>query len=114
MAMLPSFCRDSVTVHRAARTESRGSTILDWSDETAHTIARCSVQPGSTVRDMNGRALAVTDGATLYAPAGADIEEGDRVEFDGVTYEVDGAPRSYRSATGRVSHVEVSLKDWRG
>lgn len=112
--MLPSFCRDIVTIHRPARKESRGSVVLDWSQESTHLVMGCSVQPGSTAHTMDDRTLAIQDGATLYAPNGADVAEGDRVEFDGIIYEVDGAPRHHRSATGRVSHVEVPLKNWRG
>lgn len=112
--MLPSFCRDAVTVRRAARTVSRGSSVMDWDAASEHVLKRCSVQPAQTVRTTGDRTLAIADGATLYAPFGADVEAGDRIEFEGAVYEVDGSPMTYRSATGAVSHMEVPLKLWRG
>lgn len=112
--MLPSFCTDEVAVIRAAVAESRGTRTLDWANATEHVLAGCSVQPGSTVRTMDDRALAVANGATLYAPQGADIQAGDRVRFGNITYETDGAPMEHRSPTGRVSHIEVPLREWEG
>lgn len=110
--MLPSFCKDVVTVERAGRTVSRGSTVLDWTQSTMRTIAGCSVQDGNTSLTLDGHTLAVGEDATLYAPEGADVAAGDRVSFDGRTWVINGAPRIMRSATGAVSHIEAPLKAW--
>ena len=42
------------------------------------------------------------------------IEEGDRIEFGGATYVVDGIPYAWKSPTGRVSSKQARLKKWAG
>ena len=54
------------------------------------------------------------DGLTLYAPAGSDIKAGDRIEYGGKTYTIDGDPREWKSPTGVVSTVQCPLKEWEG
>lgn len=108
---LPSFCKDVVTVKRPARVERRGTTVLDWSNPTAITLTRCSFQNQSTMRDMDGRALQVTNGAMLYTSYDADVQAGDRVEYRGGTYEITGEPIPVYGATGRISHYEIPLSE---
>lgn len=112
--MLPSFCRDTIEVLRANLVESRGSKVRDWSDPTHITVKGCSVQPSTTSRDFDGRTTQVTEEWTLYAPPNADIAAGDRIEWQGLTFEVNGAPMPWSSPTGRVSHVYARLSEWRG
>ena len=112
--MLPSFCRDTVTRKRAQLVDSRGSKVLDWSNPTSATISGCSVQPSTTTRDFDGRAIQVTEEWTLYAPPGSDIQAGDRIEWSSMTFEIDGAPMLWTSPTGRVSHIWARLKEWSG
>ena len=112
--MLPSFCRDTVTRKRAQLVDSRGSKVLDWSNPTSATISGCSVQPSTTTRDFDGRAIQVTEEWTLYAPPGSDIQAGDRIEWSSMTFEIDGAPMPWTSPTGRVSHIWARLKEWSG
>lgn len=112
--MLPSFCDDAVTVKRARLVERRGTIVPDWSDPQEFELRGCSVQPGSTSRDFDGRAVQVTEDWTLFAPPGSDIEAGDRIVWRGRTFETDGAPMPWESPTGRVSHVWARLAEWRG
>ena len=113
--MLPSFCRDVVTVLRAPLAERRGSMVRDWRSATEHTIAGCSLQEGSSSTEFGGAQRDSTDSdATLYLPPGADIAAGDRVTMGSRRWEVSGVPQSIRSATGNVSHVRATLKEWRG
>lgn len=112
--MLPSFCNDSVTVKRAALADSRGTKVLDWVHATSSTLNGCSVQPNTTSRDFDGRTVQVTEDWTLYAPPGSDVKAGDRIEWNGLTFEIDGAPMAWKSPTGRVSHIWARLKEWRG
>lgn len=112
--MLPSFCRDTVTVKRAALVDSRGTKQLDWSDPTTKTIAGCSVQPNTSTRDFDGRLIQITEDWTLYAPPGSDIQSGDRIEWNGLTFEINGAPMPWQSPTGRVSHIWARLSEWSG
>lgn len=113
--MLPSFCHDTVTVWRPAQVVQRGATVPDWSRALPHDVTGCSVQPASSATVTDGqRVNAVQSGMTLYAPPGADVMAGDRVEFDGRKWSVDGEPQAWRSPTGRTSHLIIALKDWRG
>ena len=112
--MLPSFCRDTVTRKRAQQVDNRGTITLDWSNPQTLPIAGCSVQPNTSTRDFDGRTIQVTEEWTLYAPFGSDIAAGDRIEWNGITFEINGAPMPWQSPTGRVSHIWARLAEWRG
>lgn len=116
--MLPSFARDAVTVVRPATRAVRGTTVPDWANARRHRVTGCIVQLPSTSMDLDGRTQTELAG-TLYAPTGADVRAGDRVEWTdgrGVTHKlaVDGEPMPWASPTGRVSHVQARLAEWRG
>jgi len=112
--MLPSFCRDVVTVKRAQMVDKRGSIVADWSNPQTFDVSGCSVQPQDTVRDFDGRELSVSQSWVLYAPTGSDLEAGDRVEWQDTTFEISGAPMPWTSPTGRVSHIWARLEEWSG
>lgn len=112
--MLPSFCRDVVTVKRPQRRESRGSIVLDWSSPEEITLTRCSFQNQNTYTDRDGRTLQVTNGARLFTSYDADVQAGDRVEWRGGVYEITGAPIPVYGATGRISHYEIPLTESTG
>lgn len=112
--MACSFWRESVTVVRAPMKMERGSAVPDWGHASRHAVGGCDVQPSTSTREFEGRSLQVMDGFILYAPITADIREGDRIEWGGVLYEIDGAPYPWRSPTGRVSSLQAKLVDWRG
>lgn len=114
--MLPSFCRDVITVRRAPLVRStRGADVRDWSRATDHKVSGCSVQPGETTTDMtsprDGNGLVRF---SVLAPPGSDVADGDRVLWEGREYELNGAPQTWRSPTGRVSHMTFSLVSWKG
>lgn len=112
--MLPSFCRDTVTRIRPGTKELRGSTVPDWSTVTTADIIGCSMQPAATSLSQDGRVLGISDTYTLFAPPDADIEAGDRIQFQGKTYEIDGDVRMQPSATGRLDHLNITLKRYQG
>lgn len=112
--MLHSWCTQAVTVHRAALVDARGSKVRDWNNAATHRIGGCSVQPAATGSDEFNRAEQSTNRWTLYAPPGTDVQRGDRVEFGGTMYEVDGTPYDWQSPTGRVSHRQANLVEWVG
>lgn len=112
--MLPSFCTETVSVVRAPLVSVRGTEERDWSASEAHEVAGCSVQFDSTATDRSDARASVSDAATLYAPPGADVAEGDRIRCDLGTFEVNGTPMPRRSPTGAVSHVECQLTRWKG
>lgn len=112
--MLPSWCRDAITIERAVLIEKRGTKVRDWSNPDVIEIDGCSVQERTTARDMDGRTLQITNGAVLYAPIDADIKAGDRVVFNGHRYEIAGNPLNYPGATLRLSHKKIPLTEWSG
>ena len=112
--MLPSWCQDSVTVLRAPQRTVGARTERDWTNAQSHVLRGCSVQPSGTSSAFGTVDAVSTADATLYAPPNADIAEGDRVQFDGATYVVDGIPYAWRSPTGRVSHLQARLRKWAG
>lgn len=113
--MLPSFCRQEVVRVRPGTTTSRGSTIPDWSEDKVSklVIKGCSVQPASTSLSMDGRVLAINDQLTAYLPEGADVKAGDRIIFEGETYEINGDPKRWYGAAN-MSNIQLNLIRWRG
>ena len=111
--MLPGFCRDTVSRLRAPFITERGVSVRDWTHAVSKDIGGCSIQPASTSGDYDAREQA-TDRMTLYAPEGSDIVKGDRIVFNGDTYLIDGAPYTWNSPTGAVSHMVVPLERWEG
>lgn len=112
--MLLSFYRQTVTRVRPKTKESRGSTIPDWDNVDSLEIPGCSMQPASTSLSMDGRILGISDGYTCYMPADADVKAGDHILFNGKTYEINGDPREWPSATGRLDHIQLNLTRWAG
>lgn len=111
--MLPSFCKQSIVVVRPGSKQSRGSTIPDWSTATRRTINGCSVQPASTSLSQDGRVLGITEGWTAYLPEGSDVKAGDRIEFGGETYAINGEPKVWTGAFTR-SNIQLNLVRWEG
>lgn len=111
--MLPSFANDTIIRIRPSTTTSRGSVIPDWSNVTEVTISGCSIQPATTSLSQDGRVLGIMDGMTAYVPPSADVQAGDRISFNGVTYTIDGAPRVWPTA-GNLAHIQLNLRRWSG
>lgn len=113
--MLPSFCRDTVTVRRAVLVERRGTTVPDWGSATSHIVSGCSLQEGGSSTEFGDAQRDPSESdATLLMPPGSDVRAGDRVSLNGRTWEVDGVPSDVKSPTGCVSHRRAKLKEWRG
>lgn len=111
--MFVSFARQSVTRLRAAVRTVRGSDIFDWSDPDTLEITGCSVQPGTTELSQDGRVLGVLDGLTCYMPIGSDVKEGDRIQYEGNVYEINGMPKVWHGV-GNSSHIQLVLRRWAG
>lgn len=92
----------------------RGSEIRDWDTAEEVEIVGCSMQPAGNTLSQDGRVLGVFDGYTCYAPYNADIQAGDRIEFDGQIYEINGEPNRWRSATGSLDNMLLNLVRWSG
>ena len=112
MALL-SFWTQSITRLRPGTKTERGSVVYDWSDPDALVIDGCSVQPASTALTQDGRVQGISDGLTVYAPADADVKAGDRIEYGGNVYTINGDPLIW-PAPARLQHVQLNLMRWRG
>ena len=114
--MLPSFCKQSVTRIRPGTTEFRGSDIPSWAPDKVSEliITGCSMQPASTMLSEDGRVLGITDLYTLFAPPDSDIRAGDRIRFNDKVYTIDGDVRVQPSASGRLDHLNITLKRYQG
>ena len=111
---IPSWCQQVITILRPGTTTSRGSSVYDWSSPSSWVVSNCSVQPASTGLSQDGRVLGISEGYTVYLPPGTDVRAGDRIEFEGDTYTILGEPKLWVSATGRVSHIQLSIERWSG
>lgn len=112
--MLLSFYRQTVTRVRPGTKVERGSSIPDWEHADSLEIPGCSMQPASTSLSQDGRVLGISDGFTCFMPADADVQAGDRIVFKGKTYTIQGDPRDWPSATGRLDHIQLNLVRWTG
>ena len=112
--MLPSWANDTVTRLRPTIITQRGSEIPDWEDPDRLEIQGCSMQPAGTSLTQDGRVQGTSDGYTCFLPPGADVQAGDRIEFGGVVYTINGEPRVWQSPTGRVSNTQLQLERWYG
>lgn len=108
-----SFWRQTITRLRPGTKTERGSTIYDWNNPDELDIPECSVQPSSTSLSQDGRVLGVTDGLTVYAPEGADVQAGDRIRYNGNVYAINGDPLFWPGVS-RMQHVQLNLTRWRG
>ena len=112
--MLPSWCTQTIKRIRPCMIESRGSFVPDWSDTEELMIRGCSVQPTTTGLSQDGRVLGISEGLTIYCPPGSDIMAGDRIEYGGNVYTINGEPKPWIGVTGLLSHVQINVERWRG
>lgn len=110
--MLPSIMNQTITRIRPGTKTSRGSVIPDWDNTTSATISGCSIQPASTDLSQDGRVLGIMDGMTAYLPPTADVQEGDRIQYNGAVYTINGAPRHWPGIN--LGHIQLSLRRWSG
>ena len=110
------FVPDGVVIVRAATTTDRyGNTVSDWEDTTRTTVDGWVAQTGTD--EGVGDRQHVTSTWAVFLPAGTDLEPGDRVEWQGDTFEVHGRPNRARRAgrtRGGVHHVEAELRTVEG
>jgi len=107
---------DEVTVVRAPLTPGRyGGQTRDWAAATRTVYEGVSVQPTGSTEDIRDRELLIGR-YTLFTSRGFDIDllATDRVEWNGLTLQVDGDPNRWPAPGGGVHHVEASLKQVTG
>jgi hypothetical protein len=103
----------TIVIRRASMTSDRyGAKVRDWAHASVTTVEYCSVQPLNAIENDVDREYANTH-MRLYAPAGTDLVATDRVEYGGVTWEVDGEPFHWAdpwNPTSGDDHIEADLK----
>lgn len=105
-----SFHRDTVTVIRASHGPDRyGDQSRDWMHAPESDVKGCRVIPAGGGKELIVERDEVVRRWTLFAPADADILPTDRIRYGGDIYEIDGQVRRWRSATGRLAHLECDL-----
>ena len=112
--MALSFWKDQVTVLRAPLITKNGMEKRDWENAVPHTIKNVQITAQATSREFGDRVKQVTDRRTLRANYEADIVPGDRIIWNGDTYEIDGEVFHTVSPTGRVSSTRCTLARWEG
>lgn len=112
--MLPSWAKDTITRLRPGTRILRGSEVPDWSNPDSLDISGCTVQPSNTSLSQDGRVQGITEGCTVYVPPDADVQAGDRIQYGGNVYTIDGDPQIWHSPTGRTSNLQLRLERWRG
>ena len=87
-----------------------GNVTETWSASFAE-LQGCAFDPGSSSEPrLQGHDRVIVE-PTLYIPFEADVKPRDRVRVEGVTYEVEGQPRRWRSPfTGRTPGAVVTLR----
>lgn len=105
----------SVVRLRPVMGSDRGEPFLDWSTPSREGV-RADVQPGNSVDQSSaGRDAILAEFAVLdYDSPRGFWQESDRVEIDGVAYQIEGRPREWPSPTGGLSHTQLFVNRWDG
>lgn len=112
--MLPSFCKQTITVIRPGTKEVRGSVVPDFDNPISETeVTGCSVQPASASLSEDGRVLGISEGLTAYVPITADVKAGDHIIFEDETYEINGVPKHWVGVS-YIEHYVLNLIRWEG
>lgn len=111
--MLLSIWHTTITRIRPGTKTERGSTVPDWENASRLDIGECLVQPASTMLSQDGRVQGIQDGLTVCAPVDADIIAGDRIEYHGDVYTINGDPMRW-VGVGSLEHMQLNLQRWRG
>lgn len=109
-----SFMNDEAVIVRPSTRTERGATVKDWKFATQHTVKNVQIVPVSTSQDRDGRVVNVNDRFKFRAKYEADVKPGDRVIWNGETFEIDGDVFHVKSPTGRVSSTRCTLARWKG
>lgn len=103
----------TVVLLRSGGTDRRGNPL----PEAEHEVQGCAIRPG-TSDDIIDRSSGATAEFVVYAPAGTEVAQTDRVRLPppwGITLPVDGLPRIWRNPfTGDEPGIEIYLAGRQG
>lgn len=101
-----------VRAPRIAAETGADATQRDWDNATRTTLRGLNVQPVVATEVADTAAISTVGTWMLSSPPGAgklDLLSTDRVEYDGMTLEVDGPPKHWPSPSGGWHHTEAFL-----
>ncbi|MGW9237989.1 hypothetical protein FKO01_19820 [Mesorhizobium sp. B2-3-3] len=109
------FNQTLVRVRAGERTDRGGNKIKDWSPSAVSrlTVDRVNIQPSIQQEDIDEQRNAVVTGWHVQSDEGTnpDICADDRIEWDGMTLEVDGEVARWPELfTDAVHHIEFEMK----
>lgn len=107
MALTNLFVHDVTILHPESGVDANGFTRKAFDDLTGEDVKGWITQAGSS--EARGDREAQTSTWTLVLPSDVPIAATDRVVWQGVTFEVDGAPNLARTPRG-AHHTEVPLR----
>ena len=99
---------------RAPLITKNGMEARDWKNAQEHTERNILITAQATSREFAERTEQETVRRTLRGPYDADIIAGDRIIYDGDTYEIEGEVFHTGSPTGRVSSTRCTLVRFNG
>lgn len=109
------YAHTIVRLRAGTATDRYGNPRRNWDAPERLTVTGVNVQPAGSPpqsqEDTDDRQTTITEWR-LSTPKGMDLDlvETDRIEWEGLTLEVDGKVGRWRIA-GRVHHVEAALKE---
>jgi hypothetical protein len=95
-------------VHPGTSTDRYGNVTKDWTTATRTTVKGWIARQSGLEDRTAGREAEVSTWYG-YLPAGTPIAGGDRLDWEGVTFEVDGPPYTAWSPRGP-HHTEIALR----
>ena len=107
------FNQTLVRVRAGVRTDRGGNQVPDWTAATRLTIDRVNIQPSIQQESTDETRNARVTGWHVQSAEGTapDIRADDRIEWDGMTCEVDGEVARWPDVfTDTVHHVEFEMK----
>lgn len=110
--MAVTFHHTATVVRPGTTTDRGGNQVEDWTNAARTVVDELEIQPETQAEDADATRVVMTGRwRVISAPGTApDVRARDRVEWDGLTYEVDGEIAYWPGPTpGAVHHIEFAL-----
>lgn len=107
------FNQSLVRVRAGTRTDRGGNTVPDWATATRITVTRVNIQPSVQQETVDEQRNSRVTGWHVQSEEGTDpdITATDRIEWDGMTLEVDGEVARWPELfSDEVHHIEFEMK----
>ncbi|HEY6117184.1 MAG TPA: hypothetical protein VI172_14625 [Candidatus Dormibacteraeota bacterium] len=107
------FNQSLVRVRAGERTDRGGNTVKDWATATRLTVEQVNIQPSIQSEKVDEQRTAVVTGWHVQSAEGTDpdVRADDRIEWDGMTLEVDGEVARWPELfVDAVHHIEFEMK----